>query len=112
MSKSAQSITSIDTPDGYNIWLSELIHTWTNIEFVQEVLAQLLSIEVIEREFDRTDVGFVQQPVGQLPSIKAIKQELPGINGIDVEFVQQAVAQLPSIGAIERELQGFDGGDV
>jgi hypothetical protein len=75
MSKSEQPIALIDTPDGHNIWLRELAYTWTNIEFVQEVLAQLPSIEAIERElqeFDGTDVEFVQQAVGQLPSIKAI----------------------------------------
>ncbi len=87
MSKSAQSITSIGTPDGHNIWLRGLVHTWTNIEFVQDMLAQLLSI-------------------------KAIRWELQIINGTDVEFVQQAVAQLPSIEAIERELQGINGGDA
>ena len=58
--------------------------TWTDLEFVQQAVAQLPSIMAIEREFDRTDVEFVQQAVGQLPSIKAIKRELVGIDGGDV----------------------------
>lgn len=59
-----------------------------------------------------TDVEFVQQAVAQLLSIKAIERELRGIDETNVEFVQQAVGQLPSIETIERELQGFDGGDA
>ena len=59
MSKSEQPIASIDTPDGYSIWLMELAHTWKNIEFVQEVLAQLPSIEAIERELQGFDGGDV-----------------------------------------------------
>jgi hypothetical protein len=109
MSKSEQPIALIDTPDGYSRWLMELTHTWTNIEFVQGLLAQLPSIEAIKREFDRTDVEFVQQAVAQLPSIMAIEREF---DRTDVEFVQQAVGQLPSIKAIKRELVGIDGGDV
>ena len=57
MSKSEQPIALIDTPDDHKIWLMELAHTWKNIEFVQEVLAQLPSIEVIERELQRIDGG-------------------------------------------------------
>jgi hypothetical protein len=57
MSKSEEPIALIHTPDGHNIWLMELIHTWTNIEFVQEVLAQLPSIEAIERELQGIDGG-------------------------------------------------------
>jgi hypothetical protein len=87
MSKSGQPIALTDMPDGYNIWLIKLTHTWKNIEFVQAPLAQILSI-------------------------KAIEQELHGFDGTNIEFVQQAAGQLPSIGAIERELMGVDGGDV
>jgi hypothetical protein len=50
MSKSEQPIALIDMPDGYNVWLREFVDTWTNIEFVQEVLAQLPSIKAIERK--------------------------------------------------------------
>ena len=50
MSKSERPIALIDMPDGYNVWLREFVDTWTNIEFVQEVLAQLPSVEAIERE--------------------------------------------------------------
>ena len=57
MSKSEQPVALIDTSDDHNIWLMELAHTWKNIEFVQEVLAQLPSIEVIERELQRIDGG-------------------------------------------------------
>ena len=57
MSKSEQPIALIDTPDGHNRWLMELAHTWKNIEFVQEVLAQLPSIEAIERELMGFDGG-------------------------------------------------------
>ena len=58
MSKSEQPIALIDTPpDDHNIWLMELAHTWKNIEFVQEVLAQLPSIEAIERELRGIDGG-------------------------------------------------------
>jgi|GEM_PF-1670859 len=59
MSKSEQPIASIDMPDGYSIWLMELAYTWKNIEFVQEVLAQLPSIEAIERELQGFDGGDV-----------------------------------------------------
>lgn len=59
MNQSERPIALIDVPDGYNIWLKELVHTWTNIEFVQEVLAQLPSIEVIERELMGFDGGDV-----------------------------------------------------
>jgi hypothetical protein len=52
MSKSAQSITSIDSR-----WLIELAHTWTDIEFVQEMLAQLPNIEEIKRELWGFDGG-------------------------------------------------------
>ena len=57
MSKSEQPIALIDTPDDHNIWLMELAHTWKNIEFVQQVIAQLPSIEAIERELMRFDGG-------------------------------------------------------
>lgn len=83
MSKSEQLIALIGTPDSYNIQLMELASTWSDIEFVQQAVAQLPSIETIEREFDRTDVEFVQQAVGQLPSIEAIERELQGIDGGD-----------------------------
>ena len=57
MSKSEQPIALIDTPDDHNIWLMELAYTWKNIEFVQEVLAQLPSIKAIERELMGFDGG-------------------------------------------------------
>ena len=57
MSKSEQPIALIDTPDGHNIWLRELAHTWKNIEFVQQAVAQLPSIEAIERELMGFDGG-------------------------------------------------------
>jgi hypothetical protein len=56
MSKSKQPIASIE-----GRWLMDLAHTWTNIVFVQEVLAQLASVGAI-----------VQQAVAQLPSIESI----------------------------------------
>ena len=59
MSKSEQPIALIDTPDDHNIWLMELAHTWKNIGVVQEVLAQLPSIEAIERELQGFDGGDV-----------------------------------------------------
>ena len=57
MSKSEQPIALIDTSDGYSIWLMELAHTWKNVEFVQQAVAQLPSIEAIKRELQRIDGG-------------------------------------------------------
>ena len=57
MSKSEQPIALIDTPDDHNIWLMELAHTWKNIEFVQQAVAQLASIEAIDRELMGIDGG-------------------------------------------------------
>lgn len=57
MSKSEQPITSTDTPDDHNIWSMELSHTWKNIEFVQQVVARMPSIEAIERELQEIDGG-------------------------------------------------------
>jgi hypothetical protein len=58
MSKSEQPIALIDAPDCYNGWLRELVHTWTNIEFVQEVLAQLPNIKAFKRELVGFDGGY------------------------------------------------------
>jgi hypothetical protein len=57
MSKSEEPIALIDTPDGYSRWLMGLAHTWKNIEFVQQAVAQLPSIKAIERKLMGIDGG-------------------------------------------------------
>jgi hypothetical protein len=52
MSKSERPVALMDSR-----WLMELAHTWIDIEFVQQAVAQLPSIGAIERELQGIDGG-------------------------------------------------------
>ena len=114
MSKSAQSITSIDTPDGYNIWLMELkkrIHKAqqratlaVNRELV--LLYWQIGRDILDRQAEQ---GWGAKVIERLAH--DLRSAFPQMKGFsprnlkymrtfahtwtDIEFVQEVLAQLP-----------------